>query len=165
MIPEPLSFALFVPGAAEPSFGGGDGPDLTRYLTVCVVLLLGIAGTAFLFRRLVLGTLKAKAAGRSLQVLDVLPLGNKQRLCVVRCYDRTFALGLADHAVSLVAELDPVVGEGAPSATPSRADALAFAETLKTVAPRTPPDRRGARRETTARPAAAPALADEGVLA
>jgi flagellar biogenesis protein FliO len=155
MISEPLSFALLqAPHAARTAtWGGGDGPDLSRYLTVCVVLLAAIGGTAFLFRRLVLGTLKAKAAGRSLQVLDVLPLGGKQRLCVVRCYDRTFALGLADHAVALVAELDPVVGEAAPRALPSQADARAFAEALETITPRPPPGRR------------APALADEGVLA
>lgn len=159
MIPDLLSCALLSPRAAEPTYGGGEGPDLTRYLTVCVVLLVAIAGTAWLFRRLVLGTLKAKAAGRSLQVLDVLPLGNKQRLCVVRCYDRTFALGLADHAVSLVAELDPAVGEGAPGTAPSRADALAFAETLHAAVPRTPPDRRTPRGRRTA------ALSDGGVLA
>jgi flagellar biosynthetic protein FliO len=168
MIPELLSCALLVPRAAETTYGGGEGPDLTRYLTVCVVLLVAIAGTAFLFRRLVLGTLKAKAAGRSLQVLDVLPLGNKQRLCVVRCYDRTFALGLADHGVSLVAELDPVVGEGAPSVAPSKAEARAFAETLQSAAPRTPPDRRArgaVERDTRSAPRAEPALSDRGVLA
>jgi flagellar biosynthetic protein FliO len=136
-------------------FGGSEGPDLTRYLTVCAVLLVSIGGTAILFRRLILRTMKQRASGRSLQVLDVLPLGNKQRLCVVRCYDRTFALGLADHAVNLISELDPVIGEDAITATPSNADLKAFEDTLR-QAPIVPPaPRRGAR----------PELAKEGLLA
>jgi flagellar biogenesis protein FliO len=84
---------------------------------------------------------RAKAAGRSLQVLDVLPLGGKQRLCVVRCYDRTFALGVAEHGVSLVGELDPVIGEKEAAGRPSPADAQAFADALRR-APGVPPGRR-----------------------
>lgn len=149
------SFFAFALPVTQGTFGGSDGPDLTRYLTVCAVLLVSIGGIAYLFRRLILKTMKHRAAGRSLQVLDVLPLGGKQRLCVVRCYDRTFALGLADHGVSLISELDPVIGEEAVRTTPSTADVQAFAEALQ-HAPPTPPRSRAARR---------PALAGEGVLA
>ena len=39
-------------------------------------------------------------------MVDILPLGGKRQLAVVRCYDRTFALGLGEKDVSLVAELD-----------------------------------------------------------
>ena len=127
---------------APTGFGGTDGPDLTRYLTICGVLLASIGGIAHLFRKLILKTLKQRAAGRSLQVLDVLPLGGKQRLCVVRCYDRTFALGLADHAVNLITELDPVIGEGEVTATPSPADVEAFEDALRKAEPLVP-QRRG----------------------
>jgi flagellar biogenesis protein FliO len=134
-------------------FGGTEGPDLTRYVTVCAVLLLSIGGLAFLFRKLVGRTLRARAAGRSLQVLDVLPLGGKRRLCVVRCYDRTFALGLADHAVAVVAELDPVIGEER-TAPVSAADAASFADLLRRAPASAPRARRGARK-----------LVDGGLLA
>jgi flagellar biosynthetic protein FliO len=140
-LPASLPLALLL---SETRFGGSHGPDLTRYVAVCAVLLASIGALAFLFRRLIQKTLRTKAAGRSLQVLDVLPLGGKQRLCVVRCYDRTFALGVADHGVSLVGELDPVIGEQRPAMRPSAADAQAFADALRR-APGVPPARRGAR--------------------
>jgi len=60
------------------------------------------------------GAVKGSASRRSLQVLDVLPLGGKQRVCVVRCYDRTFALGVGDKEVALIAEIDAAVSIGAP---------------------------------------------------
>ena len=94
---------------ATPQAGAG-GPDMTRYLMVCALLLGLIGGLAWLFKRFVATAVKSRAAKRSLQILDVLPLGGKQRMCVVRCYDRTFALGLGDKEVALIAELDPVTG-------------------------------------------------------
>jgi flagellar biosynthetic protein FliO len=82
------------------------GPDMTRYVMVCALLLGLICLAAYLFKRFVATAVRTKAAKRSLQVLDVLPLGGKQRVCVVRCYDRTFALGLGDKEVAMIAELD-----------------------------------------------------------
>ena len=116
------------------------GPDLTRYVAVCAILVVAILGLAYGFRRLVAGAVRAKAAGRSLQVLDVLPLGSKQRLAVVRCYDRTFALGLGEREVSLLAELDPVHGELRPA--PGAADARDFARALDGARPAAPGRRR-----------------------
>jgi flagellar biogenesis protein FliO len=89
-------------------FGGNAGPDLTRYFTVCGLLLAAILALAWGFRKLMHGALQVKAAQRSLQVLDVLPLSGKHKLAVVRCYDRTFALGLGEREMALIAELDPV---------------------------------------------------------
>jgi flagellar biosynthetic protein FliO len=100
------------------------GPDMTRYVLVCFLLLGLIGGAAYLFRRFVASSVRARASKRSLQIVDLLPLGGKQRLCVVRCYDRTFALGLGDKEVSLIAELDAVA---APAAQP----AMSFAALLK----------------------------------
>lgn len=102
--------ALFQTG-----FGGTEGPDMTRYLTICAVLILGTVVVAFLFRRFLAGSMRARAAARSLRVIDVLPLGGKKRLSVVRCYDRTLVLGIGEKEVALVAELDPVVGETQPA--------------------------------------------------
>jgi flagellar biosynthetic protein FliO len=100
------------------------GPDMTRYVLVCFLLLGLIGGAAFLFRRFVASSVRARASKRSLQIVDLLPLGGKQRLCVVRCYDRTFALGLGDKEVSLIAELDAV-------ATPAPKPAVPFAALLR----------------------------------
>lgn len=154
-----LSLAL-LPIAQEGGtrFGGTEGPDLSRYLTVCVVLIVAIGGLAYGFKRLVANNLKTRAGKRSLQILDVLPLGGKQRLAVVRCYDRTFALGLGDKEVTAIAELDPVIGadqppdESAPSDEQTFQRALAhvqqaLAKTREGVGPR--PLRAEAKREAT----------------
>lgn len=108
----------------------GNGPDLTRYLLVCGMLLLAILGLAWGFKKLVGGALRARAASRSLQTLDVMPLGGKQRLAVVRCYDRVFALGLGEKEVSLIAEIDRVHAENKASAEPKASDKRAFLEAL-----------------------------------
>lgn len=94
--------------------------DLGQYLFVCGFLILLIIGLAWTFRRFVGRAWKSKASQRSLAVLDVLPLGGRAKLCVVRCYDRTFALGLGEKEVSLVAELD------APELDASRGGAIAL---------------------------------------
>jgi len=109
---------------------GRAGPDLTRYVVVCAMLLLALGGAAWFLRRAVGGVARAGAARRSLQVVDVLPLGGKQRVCVVRCYDRTFALGLGEKEVSLVAEIDPAHAEAKKPAEPSQADKHAFLQAL-----------------------------------
>lgn len=133
-VPMPLSpiaiLAALPEKAAGASFGGTGGPDLTRYLVVSSALLLAVAVLAFGFRRFVGKSLVAKAAKRSLQVMDVLPLGSRQRLAVVRCYDRTFLLGLGERELSLITELDAVI---APErqALPGAADRSAFARLLE----------------------------------
>jgi flagellar biogenesis protein FliO len=100
---------------------GREGPDLTRYVVACALLLVVLGLLAWGMRALVAGSVRARAGRRSLQVLDVLPLGGKQRVCVVRCYDRTFALGVGDKEVGLIAELDAAVSAPQPSATGARA--------------------------------------------
>jgi flagellar biosynthetic protein FliO len=105
MIQHPVFVALLTGASARPEAGG---PDMTRYVLVCFLLLGLIGGAAWLFKRVVASSVRARASKRSLQVVDLLPLGGKQRLCVVRCYDRTFALGLGDKEIALIAELDAV---------------------------------------------------------
>ena len=100
----PLALAL----GAEPL----QGPDLTRYFLVCAATIVALVGAAWLFRRYLAGHLKARAAKRSLQILDVLPLGGKQKLVVVRCFDRSFLLGLGEKEVRSIAELELEPGTG-----------------------------------------------------
>lgn len=121
--------------AEDPSqarLGGTDGPDLTRYIAVCAGLLLAVAALAWGFRKWVAKAVAARAAQRSLAVIDVLPLAGKQKLAVVRCYDRTFLLGLGEREVGLVAELDAVL-EPRKAAAASSADDHGFAQVLAKV--------------------------------
>lgn len=126
-----LSVALSTGATSPQRLLGAEGPDLTRYFLVCGILLAAICALAFGFKKLVAGALRSKAAGRALQIVDVLPLGGKQKLAVVRCYDRTFALGLGEKEVALIAELDPVNTESVPAdGEPSVADRKAFSRAL-----------------------------------
>ncbi|MCB9914223.1 MAG: flagellar biosynthetic protein FliO [Planctomycetes bacterium] len=113
-------------------FGGSDGPDLTRYFTVCAILVVVTGLIAWGCRKLFVGTLKLRAAQRSLQTLDVLPLGGKQKLAVVRCYDRTFLVGLGSE-VTPIAELDPVTTADQPRVPATKAGDAAFAQALEAV--------------------------------
>ena len=150
-----------------PEVGPASGPDLTRYFVVCAGAIVGLLALAWLFRRTVARHVRARAARRSLQVLDVLPLSGKQKLVVVRCYDRSFLLGVGDKELHSIAELEPVL-EPVPSAevTPPRRTAFAaFAQALRgelgrsSAAPE-PPAALPAEPEPVARP-----VLEEGVVA
>ena len=151
-----LSSPIALESASKAALGGTEGPDLTRYFTVCGLLLLGILALAWGFRRIVGRSITKRAAKRSLQIMDVLPMGGKRKLAVVRCYDRTFLMGMGERELSLVAELDPVIApEVEPPALAS--DRQAFADLLERapVAEPGPSTPRGARPR---------ALSPEGVL-
>lgn len=131
----PLATQLLVLGALDAAgpatrLGANTGPDLTRYFTVLGILLVAIIGLAFGFKKLFATTLRAKAARRQLSIVDVLPLGGKQRLAIVRCYDRTFALGLGDKEVALVAEIDPVATDGRGQTEPGHVEREDFKRVL-----------------------------------
>ena len=128
-----------LPGAAYSADERTAGPDLTRYVLVCAALLLGILGTAYLFKRFLAGTVRRRAAKRSLRVVDVLPLGGKQKLVVVRCYDRSFLLGLGEKELSSIAELDV---ENTPTAVdaPEPTPAAPFRSALEDEVARADPD-------------------------
>ena len=86
---------------------GAEGPDLTRYLMVCgflvlLILLLGVG-----MRKVTAAGWVGRGSARTLETLDVLPLGGRQKLAVVRCYDRSYLIGMGDKEVRLLAALDP----------------------------------------------------------
>lgn len=120
-----MSTPLDLVSGAEPFHG----PDLTRYFVVCALTIGGLIGAAWLFKRTLAGRWKARAARRSLQVLDVLPLGGKQKLMVVRCYDRSFLLGVGEKEVRSIAELEAQAEGAAESATSDTG--LPFAHVLE----------------------------------
>ena len=103
-----------------PEVGQATGPDLTRYALVCALSIGVLLALAWVFKRHVAGQLRARAAKRTLQVLDVLPLSGKQKLVVVRCYDRSFLLGLGEKEMQTIAELEveapPLPASPAPPA-------------------------------------------------
>lgn len=110
---------------AAPLATPADAPvvDPVRYLVACMGVLGLLAAGLFALRKLVVGAQRTRAAGRSLAVLDQLPLGGSKRLTVVRCYDRQFVLGVGDKEIALVAELDvdqavPPLPERAAASTP-----------------------------------------------
>ncbi|MEL6431163.1 MAG: flagellar biosynthetic protein FliO [Planctomycetota bacterium] len=102
----PVCLLPFAETATRPIVAAGNAPDLSMLMGVAAVLVVLIGALAYAFRRVVLVQLKQRAAGKDMAVLEVLPLGGKRQLAVVRCFDRTFALGLGERDVSLVAELD-----------------------------------------------------------
>ncbi|MFT7485920.1 MAG: flagellar biogenesis protein FliO [Candidatus Paceibacteria bacterium] len=115
------------------SLGGSTGPDLTRYFLVCTVLVVLTIAVAWGMRKLVGGNLKSRAAQRSLHVVDVLPLGGRRKLAVVRCYDRTFVLGLGEKEVSAIAELDAVIASDEQPSEPLKSDQVSFAAALEQI--------------------------------
>ena len=104
--------------------GANTGPDLTRYFVVCGVLLGAITLLAWGFKKLIAGNLSARAAKRNLQILDVLPMGGKQKLAVVRCYDRAFLVGLGDKEISPISELDGVLAEEKETDAPAKGESF-----------------------------------------
>lgn len=87
---------------------GTTGPDLGRYFSAVGLMIGVLLVLAWGIKRLAGKSRGLRAGKRGLQVVEVLSLGGRRQLAVVRCYDRTFALGLGEKEVSLVAELDPV---------------------------------------------------------
>jgi flagellar biogenesis protein FliO len=148
-----LTLALLI--EAKP--GGIAGADMAQYFGVCVVLIALIVLGGVGFKRLFAKSLSARAAKRSLQVLDVLPLGGKQRLAVVRCYERTYIVGLGDKELCLVGELDtqatPELAAKHATPLPFDADQSAFQRLLQLARPRPP-----------AKPAASATLESGGIL-
>jgi len=134
----PLPLALVASAQETSSLGGTTGPDLSRYFAVCAVLILATAAVAWGLRKLVAGNLRQRASGRALRVVDMLPLGGKRKLAVVRCYDRTFVLGLGEREVTPVAELDAGTVEDRASAATSKADDAAFARALEEIQDKLP---------------------------
>jgi flagellar biogenesis protein FliO len=127
------SLSLALVEDAPSRFGGSAGPDLTRYFVVCATLVVVTGLVAWGFRRLLAGNMKLRAAKRSIQTLDVLPLGGKRKLAVVRCYDRTFVIGLGEREITPIAELDSVEAGEVTTPPATKANDAAFAAALEAV--------------------------------
>ncbi len=146
-----------------PALKPAPGLDMTQYFVVCVGLIALVVLGGWGFKRLFARTLSARAARRSLQIVDMLPLGGKQKLAVVRCYERTFVVGLGDKEMCLISELDaqstPELVSASVEPLPTPADQGAFQRLLRNARPRPP-------RSAIVTPQRAPesTLSPEGVL-
>ncbi len=102
----PMAVSILQNGADAATKSSLEGPDLAAYLLTCGFILALVLAAAWLFRRFLAGKIRMRASGRSLEVIDVLPMGSRQRLVVVRCYDRTFLLGQGDKEIRAISEID-----------------------------------------------------------
>ncbi len=130
--------------AEESNLGRDGGIDLLNYLLVCGLILLLLGGLAYLMRRFVTGSVRRRAAKRSLRVIDVLPLSGRVKLVVVRCYDRSFLVGLGDKEVRAIAELSSEEPALEARSEPAREVVVAkpprpFGEELARVSPAATP--------------------------
>ncbi len=139
------------------------GPDLTRYLLVCGGLIALVLVCGWAARRFVGGSLRTRASQRSLQVVDVLPLGAKHRVGVLRCGERSFLLGFGEGGVRLLTELEATEPAAERfSAEQRRIFAAALQRASGRSAAPEPPAARPQPREAAPAPAA---RVDAGVLA
>lgn len=84
------------------------GPDLNRYFTVVGLMVAALAVVGYGLKRFAAANGRLGSDRKGLVMLDMLPLGGRRQLAIVRCYDRTFALGLGEKDVRFIAELDSV---------------------------------------------------------
>lgn len=87
------------------------GLDLTQYLLISAAMIVAIGGLGWFFQKTIAGSVLSRAEKRSLRIVDVLPMGGKRKLAVVKIYDRTFVVGLGDKELSLISELDGEIPE------------------------------------------------------
>ncbi|MEZ5979741.1 MAG: flagellar biosynthetic protein FliO [Planctomycetota bacterium] len=118
------------------ALAAADGPpslDVTRYLTACLVVIGLLCVGAWFLSRMSRSAVVSKAKKRSLRVVDVLPLGRKQKLCVVRAYDRTFVLGVGEREVALVGEIDQEADLAVEALVEAKPRAGAFADLVRGI--------------------------------
>ena len=125
----PILYFLSLSALSESTASAVDadpGPDLNQYLLISAAMVVLVGAVGWFLQRTMSGSIRARAHKRSLRVIDVLPMGGKKKLAVVRVYDRTFVLGLGDKEISIVSELDPsvAVSELTPVAARSKGQAV-----------------------------------------
>jgi flagellar biogenesis protein FliO len=92
-----------VSGKEKP--GRADEEALAK-LGFVILTIMGLGASAVWLVRKSKGLpLRKRGRGKSLEVVDLLNLGHKKSLAVVRVYDRVFVIGIGDGPLSLVTEL------------------------------------------------------------
>ena len=129
----PTSFNLpfrVLEETAQVTAASDPGLDLTQYLLISAAMVVGIGALGWFFQKTIAGSVLSRAEKRSLRIVDVLPMGGKRKLAVVKIYDRTFVVGLGDKELSLITELDgeiPERSELAPKGSKAKAAGIARA--------------------------------------
>lgn len=97
----PLAAHAAVP-AAE---GGSIAADVVAVLIPLLLVIAVLVAVLFYARR----RYRLTGAGAALSVVQILPVGPRERVVVVRTRnDRYLAVGVGAQALSLIAELDPL---------------------------------------------------------
>ena len=110
---------LFLSGlvcAEEPAEAGHSLSASAQFLDVAgmlAVVLLLIVVMAWAARRMIGGSLKG---GRNIKLMEVLPLGRSEKLCLVRVNKKTLLLGVSAQGISRLEKWDdwPEEGETPP---------------------------------------------------
>ena len=91
-----FSFLLLImPGAAFGVTPGSTGQVL-NIISMLIVVLTVIAVLALLAKRMLPGV---KGSGRHIKVLEVMPLGKSERLCLVQVGEQTLLLGVSQSGI------------------------------------------------------------------
>ena len=110
----PTSFYLplrVLEETVRPATDSGSGLDIAQYLLISAAMVVAIGALGWFLQRTIAGSVLSRAEKRSLRIVDVLPMGGKRKLAVVKIYDRTFVVGLGDKELSLISELDGEIPE------------------------------------------------------
>jgi len=110
-IPTSFNLPLRVLEETAQAAASDPGLDLNRYLLISAAMIVAIGGVGWFFQKTMANSMRDRAGKRSLRIVDVLPMGGKRRLAVVKVYDRTFVVGLGDKEISLISELDAETSE------------------------------------------------------
>ncbi|MBN1766804.1 MAG: FliO/MopB family protein [Sedimentisphaerales bacterium] len=92
---------------ATPARSVGQSPSAGWVMVSLIIVLVLISMTAWLFRRLTLGTRHSRG-NNAIEILSRNPIGPKQTLCLVKLGGRLLLVGLSpNHMASLLAVDDP----------------------------------------------------------
>ncbi|MBI3820855.1 MAG: flagellar biosynthetic protein FliO [Planctomycetes bacterium] len=94
--------------AAKTETGNGAADERAlAQLGIAIVGILATGGTAiFVIKKTKNLNFRLRARGKSMEVIDVLNLGNKKSIAAARVYDRVLILGIAEGNVSLLCEMN-----------------------------------------------------------
>ncbi len=107
--------ALQSPTAATPT--GAPAPDLFRYALSMTAVIGLLICALYGIRSWTRKAGRSGRAGRTLEILEALPLGGSKRVCVLRCGERRFLVGLGDKELCALGELGEVEADATPVAS------------------------------------------------
>lgn len=96
---------------------GAPAPDLFRYALSLTVVIGLLICALYGIRSWTRNAGRSGRAGRTLEILEALPMGGSKRVCVLRCGERRFLVGLGDKELCALGELGAVEADATPVAS------------------------------------------------